>query len=627
LTAAAGYIRSREDQTSNLVGKENFTQEAGIQGFQTEGRAQAIGLPDVSFTGYTGFATPWGVPDHQKIWNENYKVNMNLIRRSHSISFGYEFQDGAQSLIIASCCSRGNFGFSGQYTGDGFADYLLGLNSSSLRNYPIEAFGAANAPYSGLYLQDFWKISPKLTVNLGMRYDYWHERAFVRGTGATFDLNLGKSVAGENQDGQVDETAQPVTPFLAAATKDLWISAKDANLPPGLFVARGILTPRLGIAWRPLGDLVVRGGYGIFPSIYIDNANSSSIVGPPYWTYEAQGWSASQLQRWETAWPTDPTAFVAPSVSAALPKLPTMKSHQWNVSVQKSLPSDSAITVSYLGNKGVDLTTERFFNVAPPGQHDDLQAARPYPAWGDINLYDVYGRSNYNAMQVKWERRFTAGLSYQFSYAFSKHIGEGEGGLWDPPTPYAPKGYDRGRSLLDHTHLLTVNGVWELPFGRGRKHLNDLHPVTNGILGGWQFSSIYSFTSGTPLTFAVPGATLGNGQNTRPNLSGDLKVSNPSADLWFNPQALEAPPLYTFGNSGKGIFDGPGTHLWDTALSKNFYIRETRYVQFRWEMFNALNHVNLNDPVTTINLQGQTGKIFSTRTPARSMQFGLKFTF
>ena len=629
LTASAGYIRSREFQTSNLVGKENLTLNAGIQGFQTEGRAQAIGLPDVSFTGYTGFATPWGVPDFQKIWNENYKVNMNLIRGAHSISFGYEFQDGAQSIIIASCCSRGNFGFSGQYTGDGFADYLLGLTSSSLRNFPIEAFGAANAPYSGLYVQDFWKLGPKLTVNLGMRYDYWHERAFVRGTGSTFDLKLGKAVAGENEQRQVDLTAQPVSRFLAAATKDLWISATEAGLPTGLFVARGILTPRLGIAWRPLSsnDLVIRAGYGIFPSIYIDNANSSSIVGPPYWTYEAQGWSPSQLQRWETAWPTDPSSFVAPSVSAALPDLPNMKSHQWNFSIQKGLPGNSAITASYVGNKGVDLTTYIYYNAAPPGQHDNLQAARPYPAWGDLNLYDVFGYSDFHSLQVKWERRFADGLSYQFSYAFSKHTGEGEGGLWDPPTPYAPKGYDHGRSLLHRTHLLTVNGIWEVPVGRGKKHLNNLHTVANGILGGWQFSSIYNFSSGTPLNFDVPGATLGNGSNTRPNLSGDLKVSNPSADLWFNPQALTTPPLYTFGNLGKGVFDGPGTHLWDTALSKNFYIRETKYLQFRWETFNAVNHVNLSDPVTTINLQGVTGKIFSTRTPARSMQFGLKFTF
>jgi hypothetical protein len=106
-----------------------------------------------------------------------------------------------------------------------------------------------------------------------------------------------------------------------------------------------------------------------------------------------------------------------------------------------------------------------------------------------------------------------------------------------------------------------------------------------------------------------------------------LKLSNPSADLWFNPQAFEAPPLYTFGSAGRGLIDGPGKHVWDTALSKNFYISEQKFFQFRWEMFNALNHVNLANPQTYINLEGVTGKIFSTSTPARSMQFALKFTF
>jgi hypothetical protein len=385
----------------------------------------------------------------------------------------------------------------------------------------------------------------------------------------------------------------------------------------------------LGIAWRPFGsnNLVVRGGYGLFPSIYRDNITGSSIIGPPYWTFETQAWSASQLQRWETAWPNDPSAFVAPSVSAARPDFPNMKSHQWNVSVQKELPSlQSALTVSYIGNKGVDLLTQKEFNAVPPGLYTDLQAAKPYPAFGSVGLYDAIGTSWYNALQVKWERRFAEGLSYQLSYSFAKNIDEFGANIWDSPTPFAPQGYERGRSSLDHTHMLTANAVWELPFGKGRKYLNTMHPVANGILGGWQFSSIYSFISGDTLTFGVPGATLGNGFGTRPNLSGEIEVPNPNADLWFNPQAFTAPPLYSFGNSGKGIFDGPGAHNWDTALSKNFYFGETRFLQFRWEMFNAPNHVNLSNPNTVIG-QGSTGKIFSTRDPARSMQFGLKFTF
>ena len=120
--------------------------------------------------------------------------------------------------------------------------------------------------------------------------------------------------------------------------------------------------------------------------------------------------------------------------------------------------------------------------------------------------------------------------------------------------------------------------------------------------------------------------TLGNGFNTHPNLVGDPHLANASADLWFNPQAFAAPARFTFGNAGVGILDGPGKHIWDTAMSKNFYFRETRYVQFRWEMFNAPNHVNLSNPTTTTGLS-TTGKILSTSTPARSMQFGLKINY
>jgi len=216
------------------------------------------------------------------------------------------------------------------------------------------------------------------------------------------------------------------------------------------------------------------------------------------------------------------------------------------------------------------------------------------------------------------------------SYAFSKHIDQYGGSRFDSPLPFEPKGYSRGRSSLDRTHILTVNSVYELPFGRGRKFLNYTHPAANAFLGGWQLSGIYRFVSGAPLSFYVPGATLGNGYGTRPNLKGTLQLAHPSADLWFNPGALDAPPLYTFGNSGKGILDGPGSHFLDLGLMKNFYLTENRYLQFRWELFNVPNHVNLcastnNCPNTTIGLP-TTGKIF-TAGDARAMQLALKFIF
>jgi hypothetical protein len=160
--------------------------------------------------------------------------------------------------------------------------------------------------------------------------------------------------------------------------------------------------------------------------------------------------------------------------------------------------------------------------------------------------------------------------------------------------------------------------------------LNHTNAVADAVLGGWELSGIYRFVSGAPLSFYVPGATLGNGYGTRPNLKGNPRLPNSSANLWFDPAAFQAPPLYTFGNSGKGIMDGPASHVLDLGLMKNFYFTENRYLQFRWELFNAPNHVNLcastnNCPNTTIGFP-TTGKIF-TAADARIMQLGMKFIF
>jgi hypothetical protein len=170
-----------------------------------------------------------------------------------------------------------------------------------------------------------------------------------------------------------------------------------------------------------------------------------------------------------------------------------------------------------------------------------------------------------------------------------------------------------------------VNAIYELPIGRDRKFLNDLHPIVNGIVGGWQLSGINSFVSGVPLTLTQPGATLGNGWNTRPNLVGDPGVDNPSADRWFNTAAFAAPAQYQWGDSGVGIIEGPAAHILDLGLSKSFEVVPGKRLQVRWEMFNALNKVNYGNPGTTFGT-ANFGRILSAGA-ARTMQLGIKFVF
>jgi len=633
LNLSIGAVQNRGRVTSKCcgIGKENLTEEAGIRGFQTAGREEWVGLPDtIAFDPYTSISSQvaWGTPDSYSSQSINGSASMNLVRGRHTIVAGYQYSHLYLLASNGSCCSRGVFQFNGQYTGDAFADYLLGYMDDSLRNYPLHTFGMKSNPYGALFIDDFWKISSQVTVELGLRWDYWFAKSLIRGAGGTFDPKLGKVIAGLNSKGEVDLTAQPVSPFLAQATAGLWIPASEVHVPGGLFEPNGYVSPRLGVAWRPLktGGVVVRAGYGAFTSSYRGNITASQIIAPPYWTYEEQFWSAGQLQRWETAWPSNPKAFTAPSVGASAYNVKPMKDHEWNISIQKALPFRSAVTLSYVGSKANDLVTDNSLNNVPPGLYSDLQAAKPYPMFGGIDLYENTGRNHYHSGQLKMERRFSQGLSFMLSYAFSKNISEAGGdSIWATPTPFAPAGYNRGRAAYDHTHILATNAVWEIPVGHGHAAGASLNPLVQGFVGGWELSGIYLFSSGDPLTFGFPGATLGNGWNTRPNVIGNLRLSDPRASLWFNPSALAAPEPYLFGNAGIGILDGPSSQILNLALMKRFPFGEKRYVQFRWEAFNAFNHANLRDPNTTIG-QSTTGQIFSAGA-AREMQIALKVIF
>jgi hypothetical protein len=628
INLGANYMNSFNHFSSPVVGIENLTEQAGIQGFGTSGREGSTGLPSVAITGYTGFNAPWGNPG--RLWFEakNAKATTSLIRGKHTLNLGYELNDRTTFGQHASFAARGNFTFNGQYTGNGFADYLLGYTSAGGRNFPLQTFGMKHSPYSAVYIQDAWKPTANLTVNLGLRYDRWHAKRAVRGNVTSFDPASGRAVAGEDKNGQLDLTAQPVSRFVAAATQGLWVRASEIGAPAGLFTPNGFFSPRIGIAWRPgkTDSLVIRAGYGIFPSSFIGNITASAIVGPPFWNYENPSYTAQSLQRWENAFSNDPTVFLSPGVSASAYDVDSQKAHEWNISIQKALPANSAVTIAYVGNRVLDAMSGNQLNEVAPGTYTNLQAARPYPRFAGITLYDNLGKTWYNGLQFKFERRFTQGLLFNTVYSFGKHLVENVGSaVWDSPEPFAPEGYNRGRSAFDRKHVLNINGVYELPFGRGRKFLTDSHALVNGLLGGWQLSGVYGFTSGAPLSIIVPGATLGNGRGTRANVTGDPNASDASPEMWFNTAAFSAPPARVFGGSGIGILDAPGSHVLDTGLMKNFYVTETKYVQFRWEMFNAPNHVNYSGPGNQLGTP-TFGRITSAGS-ARQMQLALKFVY
>lgn len=629
LTVTGGFLKSDNLFTSPNAGIENLAEDAGIQGIPTAGREEWVGLPNANITGYTGFSTPWGVPG--RLWSSvrNGKASANWILGTHSLSFGYEYNDRSVYGDHGSHSPRGSFDFNGQYTGNGFADYLLGLTSGTRRNYPLRNFGLVHSPYSGLFVQDFWKVIPNLTLSLGIRGEYWHAKDLKNGMGSTFDPTIGKVIAAVSKDGSINLNAEPVAPFLAKATEGLWIPATQVGVPNGLFESNGHVSPRIGITWRPWtsSNFVIRAGYGTYYNGFTGNRSASSVVGLPYWTWEALSFSPITQQRWETAWPADPQAFIQPSVGEAPAwNIDEAQTREWNITAQIGLPFKSALEVSYVGVRMNNQVTMRAYNEVAPGRYTDLQAAKPYPLFGQINILENLGKSSYNGLQLKWERRFSDGLSFMVSYAFGKNLGENVPQYeTDRLIPFAPQGYTRGRTAWDRTHILFVNAVYELPVGRGRAHLTNMNRIAEFVVGGWQLSGITSFTSGVPLSVTAPGATLGNGWNTRADLVGNPDSSSPSATAWFNTAAFAAPAQYHFGNSGMGIFEGPGQHVLDLGLMKDFHVTESKYFEFRWEAFNALNHVNLNNPGTTLGT-ADYGRITGAAS-ARTMQLAMKFLF
>lgn len=633
VTATAGHLKSdnRFNSDTFLTSGQNLLEQAGVRGIPTAGREDFLGPPNLNLTGYqAGVSSPlFGVPG--RLWSDvwNAKVSVTSVRGSHSLSAGYEYNDRSVYARHGSHSPRGSFDFNGQYTGDGFADFLLGLTSGTRRNYPLETFGLESSPYTGAFIQDFWKVRSDLTVSLGLRFERWSEKRLVNGNGATFDPAIGKVIAAVDEDGRVNLNGQPVAPFLAAATQGLWVPATEVGIPNSLYEADNRFGPRIGATWRPGGieDFVVRGGYGTYYSGFTGNRSASSIVGLPYWTWESLSYSNQQLQRWETAWPENPQSFIQPSVGEAPDwNIDAVTTHEFNVSVQKGLPWQSAVTVSYVGTRVKDQVSLNPYNEVAPGSYPNLQAAKPYPLFGEINVLENLGKSWFDAMQLKWERRYSDGFSFTASYSLSKNIVDMVPQFeTDRVVPFAPAGYMKGRSPTDRRHILVVNAIYELPIGRNRKYLSDLNPIVNGIIGGWQLSGINSFVSGAPLNITMPGATLGNGWDTRPNLVGDPHVDNPSPAQWFNQAAFAAPAQYQFGTAGYYILEGPARHILDLGLSKNFEVVPGKRLQIRWEMFNALNKVNYNNPGTTFGT-ANFGRILAAQ-PARTMQLGVKFVF
>lgn len=517
----------------------------------------------------------------------NYIDNVSLVRGNHLFKFGV---DTRRYLFNAYNVNPNTFVFIPRFSpASGLADFLLGLPFNSINSTGSPTGNTRKTEFAA-YIQDDWKVSPRLTLNYGVRWEFY---------------------------GRITERVNKQSMWVPDCN---CMQIAGTDLPEGL-VKNDLnnFAPRFGFAWRPVGErTVLRGSAGIF----YDNDmrhNLELATNPPFFTTVEYGLPlsvAGPLSDPFTAGAVQP----GPRVNTFDREFRDTYAEHWSLSLQHDFGGFLA-DAAYVGNHSVK--GRRLRNVNQP-----INGALPYPEFRQIFLFEQAGSSNYNSMQVRVERRFARGFGLTSAYTWGHAIDDrpGQGGA------FAQNNYDlraeRGNSDFDVRHRWTVSGIYELPFGPGRRWGTQQNGVVSKVLGGWNLNGLASFQSGRQFSAMLANPVSGSSLPAdRPNLvSGvDWKPAEQGPDGWLNPAAFTV-PAGTFGSVGRNTLRGPGLSNLDVSLVKQTVFGEDRRLEFRAEFFNALNHPNFALPNNFADLP-TFGRISATSSAERQIQFGLKLGF
>ena len=586
------------------------------------------GIPAVSVSGVGGVSGigQSGNPQWRADNTFNVVDNLTWVRGRHTLKVGVDFQDFYKHSYFETT-ARGSFSFNGQYTGNSFADFLLGDIYTSSRG-----IGDPNQhPYTkafASYVQDEWKLLPRLTLNVGLRYEYFTPQREVTNKLSEFDL-----ATGTLQDGQGERlSVNPATGLL--------VNVGTSNIGDSLWKPHHLnFAPRFGFAYRVTSDskTVVRGGYGIF---FDQNVVGNGVfqffgLGTPYQSAQTfTNSTTSQLATWANPFPasTNSGSYTTGGVN---PNFPTAYVQQWTLGFQRQIVSNLLLDITYQGSKGTHLPLSYNLNVPVPGA-GAIQARRPYPLWGTVTWVDAINKSSFNSLNVRLERRFAYGLTFNTNFLYSKSLDLGN----LPSTSGAGDVNVQNRNNIaaewgpsdTHQKLRYIGSfVYDLPFGRGRQWLTSAPRWLDALAGGWEATGILTLSTGRPFTVTTSKDISNTGGSNRAFVVGgvDPTVSNPSVAQWFNTSAFTSVVPgggFSFGNAGRGILTAPGLQTFDAGLYKNFRPVEFLTVQFRAEAFNTLNSSNFSNPASNQN-SSTFGQISSTSVANRDIQFGLKLIF
>ncbi|MBI3472066.1 MAG: carboxypeptidase regulatory-like domain-containing protein [Candidatus Solibacter usitatus] len=637
-----GISRLESGNVARRAGRENVVADLNIPDVSRDFPLY-WGVPNISWTGFSGVGEASDTPFIN--WDTVIQAtdNFSWNRGKHSLKLGTDLRRTRYNQI-GGVVPRGRFSWDGRYTinpavnqaatsAHSTADYLLGLMSNSEGQIGAPIANYRNA-YFSFYFQDAWKVSPKLTVNWGLRWEDelpWHDK---------YDAIV-------NIDFRWDNSKEPV--YVRTGTGDPFEGNPAFRLPSTVQYVRDgrfgrtaymndskNFAPRLGVAYQLSPKTVIRTGAGLYYVRDIGNAVFDVVRNAPFTIRRNE---PSDSVRPNLSWEKPFTQLGVPTfILINQWNEPTSYVGQWSFGVQRELTRDMSLEVNYLGSAASHLRRLQTYNAAVPGP-GNANNNRPYPKFGGFQVMNAPSHSNYNALQARLQQRFSKGFTLLSSFAYGKSIDNGsgirttDGDSLTPSNDYNLKG-ERGLSAFDFRTRWTTSMLYELPFGKGKALLGNAGRAADAVIGGWQMGTILTFQSGFPLTIYCGGGNIQNGGGQcypdslgiDPNLSRDER----KRERWFNTAAfvdrLPGGAQFRYGNNGRNNVIGPPLTSWDFSANKTFHLTERTRLAFRAEFFNLPNHPVFSQPGNTLRTSA-FGISGGTRVESRQVQFGLKLDF
>jgi Carboxypeptidase regulatory-like domain/TonB-dependent Receptor Plug Domain/TonB dependent receptor len=614
-----GYNRANHLDAPISLNGQNWVQQIGLQNLAGATDPIDYGRPGFTISGFTGngeggitqgaIENIYSLSDAvSKVWNK------------HTIRFGIQAQN-RRFFHITEVPPRGGFIFNGQFTGtagnanNAIADFLLGYCSACQG-----AFGSSRSNYrSGTiapFFDDVWQVSRKLTIHLGVRYDYlapWKEQSHQEGA---FDPASGK--IGYN-----------IVPANIPASLAPLIINQAGFYPAGIIKPdKKDWSPRVGIAYSITNSTVIRTGFGItYDNLNLNELQFTRLVPPFYGNYTLNPPVGAPLLV-DNLFPSLSNIAQFPAPFSIDPNNRTPYSSQWNFNVQHSFKHNFVFEVAYTGSSTHRLAKRFNQNELNFGTTPAIQRT-PYPQFQAGILTSANdGNANFEGLSLRLEKRYSSGLFFLTNYQFSKNIDNNSGEVEANDTAFRNnKSLDRGLSRYNQTHRAAISVGYELPFGSG-KHWLSKGGAASYIFGNWQIQSIASLLSGFPLT--PTGTNVCNCGSYVPQRVNAVKpgfgnIDNQTVNHWYDPTSFALPTPGFQGNAGRNVVIAPPLRNLDFSVLKNFPINERFRLQYRAEFFNVLNHPNFGGP--DMNISNVTAGVISTAYDGRSIQMGLRLGF